>query len=1492
EITFNGTLDKLKKSCKFDVCEQFNEDDFKYKDICPKGDLALCVGKIGKYSVDTIFPADARHIWTVSGGQILTTNPIAAKEIEVLWNFDPSPAKQYTGIVCYHMESSCPPTEDCCINITIKVSPQPKAGPDDKVCGLDYKLRGIADAGMGTWTQLSGPTATITPPNSPNPDVTSSGYGRGVFIYTESSLGCVTSDTVVINFNESPDKGPLTYICGSSNKDFITTFQIIGGTAPYRVLKGNGTVDANGVYTSTTILNLTNEDIEIEDANGCRFAFTINYECKCTNDIGQMDPKPIELCQDKCIDIYVDKLYDDRNQKLDINPRDTLVFFICTDPMNPNGSLLYNLRSSNVCFDASRMQFGTTYYIGAKVGRANNRGDIDPIKGCVRINAGTPVTWFEVPRPDAGPDRSICGASADLQGVKSLAGSKGSWREVNNRPVQFFDLTDPTTVVDVLDGFTGTYTFEFTEDNNNGLCVNTDRVTITFNPNPRVENTDKVCLNLQGGVFTTDYRYLVKADITTGTPPYTLVIPPSTNNGKIVGNQYCSDTLDSLTPFLIVVQDANGCVSTLIQDDYNCDCGIIFAGVLDTLTTQVCTDKCVPIKSLINETIDPEDVAMYVLHKSTYTNPTDVIDTFYSKNDLICFDALNMKTGINNPIFITRIVGDDVFPDDNIVDLRDPCKRASNNMRIVFEPYASPEAGDDKKICGLSYTFEGTLTFGNANWRLLNSPGGGTATIADPTDPSSTFTVSRIGTYTFILQGDNFGCIGLDTVSVTFVDEPKFLPNPTYICDNVAENYKVTIGADFGDRPTWDLIGKYDNGSVNLGGNYLLTGGKVWESDWIPTGNNYDLTIEDANKCAIDKVSGSHICPCITLPGTVSTTPRDLCAAACTQATYAGGAVDANDVVRFVIYDPNASDPTKPNIGTILSFNSNGRFCFDNATMTLGKTYYIAAYVGNLDPVTGNVILTDRCTRFTDGVPVTWYDDPKSLITGPNLLTCKDTVLILSGNTSVSASGDQLTYLWTPGNIATSTISITTPGTYTLNVVDPRAGCANSISFVVTQDIKNPNVVVSPPLELTCNRTIVDLDGNNSDKGAIYIPSWTGGVRTGATNHIATTDKVGDYVLTIVNTLNGCKDSKTVTVTQDVVPPTADVRALGTLTCTINQVQIDGSGSRANSGTGLTYTWIGTIISGQGTATATVGKPGGLYILEVKDNKNGCISRDSVPVLEIGNPLDAVISDSQNPLCYGDRNGEIIVNEVKDKNGNNLSGPFTYSINGGPYTSNNKFSNLSQGIYTISVKDANGCLVSEKETLIEPSKLGIDVIKTIVVDQGTIVDLDSLLLRLYGGTANSSGAYKDTTWFNLDEKIDWELKKQYAADTTREFLITGIDASGCTISDRVRVLVRIIKEVWWPNVINPTSSSSDNNFFNLYGKRVRGINVLNVYDRWGELVYSGQNLTDATKSRGQGWNGTFLGQKALPGVYVFYAEVQYEGSSSTDKFKGEFTLLR
>ncbi len=1474
-----GVLAKLgteSKLCFFDFCEMINEDDFKNYKVCPKGDLQVCRGKTGIYFIDTILPPNSLNNWSVSNGTILTPNPFQSNTIEVLWN-----GPSNVGTLCYYYDNQCGQSPECCIDVKIEPSPAPKAGPDEALCGLANKFKGQKDVG-GQWVKLSGPgNVSITDVFDDKSDVNVDQYGTYTFVWSESRLGCTGADTVVLKFNDDPKKDTESYICSGNNKDFKVRFQISGGQPAYTVIKGNGTIDASNVYTSKLILNNTKDTVIIRDANGCEFTFIHTYECKCTNSLGEIQPDRYNLCEDGTVVVN----YDKTKEVLDLNPADTVIFFICSDPNNPLATKIRDINSFSFGYDPSFV-FGQTYYIGAILGRKDGRGGIDALLGCLSETAGTEFTFYQIPTPQAGPDDAVCGSVYDLKGIQSIPGSDITWKVISGNGALFTDAKAAGTQVSAQSGF-GKYRFEI-EESNKGICIRQDVVEITFNESPAVINVIKDCV-LEGGVVTPDGKFVVIADINGGTPPYTLL----STGGKIIGNKWFSDTLLSITQFTIQVQDANGCISLIVVDDYNCKCGIIDPGKLDTSLLVKCEDQCYTIAELltnsINEVIDPEDGIMYILHRGNYTN---AIDTFYSLNDVICFDSKNMVLGNGNTYYVSRVVGDDVLPKDGIIDTRDPCKRVSNNRPITWEPYPLADAGAPEDVCGLTYNFKANLTLGTGTWKLISGPG--TAAISNVNLASSSVTVSQYGAYTFEWGVFNFSCDRYDTVRVVFHDSPD-LSLIDIECDNTAENARVIIRAQKGDQPTWVLKGAYD-GSNLLNGTFS---GNVWTSDWFSSNTDFTITIEDQYQCNLFKLPGDAPCACITALGTLDKTPIILCADGQANAKYtvAPGVLDGNDVVRYMLYDGSSTDPKN---GTSISVNSDGKFVFDPSKMQLGKTYYISVFIGNLDPNTGNVNFTDRCALF-DVVPVTWYAYPVAAINGNNILTCAVTSLALDGLKSTSGSGSPLNFAWStqngrivgPANTGTSTID--RPGIYVLDVTDPISGCKHQTSFEVKEDVVKPTVAIAPPNVLTCAVTSINLDGNGSSRGAIYGANWSGpGTIIGGATYSPTVSSIGRYTIVVTNTQNGCKDSTFVTVTEDKLTPVPLIEQKGTLTCTVNEVQLDGSKSRGLSGNINNYSWdalTGNIISGQGSSQITVGKPGGTFRLTVRDGKNGCTAIDTITVDELGNPLAQILSDPHNPKCFGDRNGFIDINGVLDKNNQSL-GNIQYSINGGPYTSSPNFTNLTQGSYTIKVKDINGCTLETRHDLIEPGKMGIKVIKSIVVDQGTLVDLDSLLLEISGGTQLAGGGYKDTTWLNLDQNIDWENKLRYAADTSREFLITGFDKEGCEISERVRVLVRIIKDVWWPTVISGNGDGV-NDFFNLYGKRVRQIKLLEIYDRWGSRVYSQTNIPDGNKGGDKkGWNGIFKGERALPGVYTFYSEVEYEGSTGADKFQGEFTLLR
>jgi gliding motility-associated-like protein len=65
---------------------------------------------------------------------------------------------------------------------------------------------------------------------------------------------------------------------------------------------------------------------------------------------------------------------------------------------------------------------------------------------------------------------------------------------------------------------------------------------------------------------------------------------------------------------------------------------------------------------------------------------------------------------------------------------------------------------------------------------------------------------------------------------------------------------------------------------------------------------------------------------------------------------------------------------------------------------------------------------------------------------------------------------------------------------------------------------------------------------------------------------------------------------------------------------------------------------------------------------------------------------------------------------------------------------------------------------------------------------------------------------------------------------------------------------------------------------------IKSLDLFRVYNRWGQLLYSG---TDAEK----GWDGTFGGKGQDPATYVWYAEATDYRNRKLKK-KGYVVLIR
>lgn len=114
--------------------------------------------------------------------------------------------------------------------------------------------------------------------------------------------------------------------------------------------------------------------------------------------------------------------------------------------------------------------------------------------------------------------------------------------------------------------------------------------------------------------------------------------------------------------------------------------------------------------------------------------------------------------------------------------------------------------------------------------------------------------------------------------------------------------------------------------------------------------------------------------------------------------------------------------------------------------------------------------------------------------------------------------------------------------------------------------------------------------------------------------------------------------------------------------------------------------------------------------------------------------------------------------------------------------------------------------------------------------------------------------------------------------------VTTANTIGCMASDSVLIVPIECPELVIPSAFSPNGDGKNDYFFLLNRNFVR-LDYFEVYNRWGELVYT------TTDIHAKGWDGTFKGQMSDIGVYVYKAQVIDRGGQVKTK-TGNVTLIK
>ena len=408
-----------------------------------------------------------------------------------------------------------------------------------------------------------------------------------------------------------------------------------------------------------------------------------------------------------------------------------------------------------------------------------------------------------------------------------------------------------------------------------------------------------------------------------------------------------------------------------------------------------------------------------------------------------------------------------------------------------------------------------------------------------------------------------------------------------------------------------------------------------------------------------------------------------------------------------------------------------------------------------IPPGTYNVTVTDSrgCTTVSSVIVNASSTALIINVVSDSVLCYTDT----SGTAAVTVSGGTpaYTYLWNTNPVQNSpTATGLSPGVLYIVTITDSLGCSSSDSTTVWSP---PQIsIVGHALNASCS----------SSDGVAYV-TVSGGVTPYTfvwAGFPSTTDSLlnvppGLYHVTVTDS-NSCVKSLDVLVGSLIISSTAS--AISQVGCRNDSNAI----AVATASGGIppyTFQWNSNPPQTNDTAT---GLPAGIYIVTITDSTN-CFTVDTVI---IPNPPLLNISQSTiNASCAGDSSGSATVNVS--------GGMGPYSFLWSPYGGTNSLADsLIAGIYTVTISDAAGCVVSLTDTIQQDVTIIITV-DSVIQPHCYGTNTGAIYLSVSGGSGTYSyswtpGSYTTQDIININAGI---------------YLVTVTDLSGCSQQKQVIV---------------------------------------------------------------------------------------------------------
>ncbi len=503
-------------------------------------------------------------------------------------------------------------------------------------------------------------------------------------------------------------------------------------------------------------------------------------------------------------------------------------------------------------------------------------------------------------------------------------------------------------------------------------------------------------------------------------------------------------------------------------------------------------------------------------------------------------------------------------------------------------------------------------------------------------------------------------------------------------------------------------------------------------------------------------------------------------------------------------------------------------------------------------------------------------DPPPINVVFQNVLPVSCNGATCDGTATIIASGGlstTYTFTWASGETSTggsSTAVNLCQGNQSVTVTD---GICTQVFQMDADSIPAPPFVGVSDIDVTNATCFGDTDGTvtvtpTGGSGSGYTFNWSNG-QTGST--ATNLDPNQNYTLVVTDGLGCLSAPIDIRVGEPdllelIVLDTVDVSCAG---LGDGSIQVEPTGG--NPGT-FTYQWSPNTTDN--TSTVTNLEPG-IYSVTVTDEL-GCTATNFAVISE-PDPIVFEYTPPIEPAC----NGFSTVFAFDTVFGGN--GPYTYTIDQFNFQPTTQSAQIFAGTYTIAVTDSTNCTVTEEITINEPPAINVDLGPDVEIQLGESYEIIPVVTPL---GALDSLLWTPGTFLSCTDCFN------PTATPTEDIIytLTVTDSNGCFGSDDILIDVDPNRNVYIPTAFSPNEDGRNDIFSPLVGVGVNSVRKMQVFDRWGELVYLQENfLPDPLGT--QGWNGTFQGKDMNPAVFIYTIEVEFaDGQVLT--YKGDITLVR